>query len=100
MKLKANKKDSLGVQHYLGAAGKLVTFPKHFTIFTQGDSCDSVLYLKDGIVKLSLTNESGKEAVIAFIGRRRFSWRGLHQQRRSKTHGDGHDDVSDNRYRD
>ena len=44
-----------------------MTFPKQFTIFTQGDSCDSVLYLKDGIVKLSLTNENGKEAVIALL---------------------------------
>jgi len=67
MKRKANKKDSLGVEHYLGAAGKLVTFPKQRTIFTQGDSGDSVFYLKDGIVKLSLTNETGKEAVIALM---------------------------------
>ena len=67
MKRKANKKDSFGVQHYLGAAGKLVTFPKQRTIFTQGDSADSVFYLKDGIVKLSLTNETGKEAVIALL---------------------------------
>ena len=68
MKRKTNKKDSLGVQPYLGAAGKLVTFPKQRTIFTQGDSGDSVFYLKDGVVKLSLTNETGKEAVIALLG--------------------------------
>jgi CRP/FNR family cyclic AMP-dependent transcriptional regulator len=67
MKRKANKKDSLGIQHYLGAAGKLVTFPKQGTIFTQGDSGESVFYLKDGVVKLSLTNETGKEAVIALL---------------------------------
>jgi CRP/FNR family transcriptional regulator, cyclic AMP receptor protein len=67
MKRKARKNGSLDVQHYLGAAGKLVTFPKQRTIFTQGDSGDSVFYLKDGVVKLSLTNESGKEAVIALL---------------------------------
>jgi CRP/FNR family transcriptional regulator, cyclic AMP receptor protein len=33
-------------------------------IFTQGDSGDSIFYLKDGVVKLSLTNATGKEAVI------------------------------------
>src|ERR1700737_4032481 len=66
MKRKASKR-SLGVQHYLGAAGKLVKFPKKRTIFTQGDSGDSVFYLRDGIVKLSLTNEAGKEAVIALL---------------------------------
>src|SRR6202163_4521165 len=67
MKRKARKNGSLDVQHYLGAAGKLVTFPKQRTIFTQGDSGDSVFYLKDGVVKLSLTNETGKEAVIALL---------------------------------
>jgi CRP/FNR family transcriptional regulator, cyclic AMP receptor protein len=67
MKRKVRKNGSLDVQHYLGAAGKLVTFPKQRTIFTQGDSGDSVFYLKDGVVKLSLTNESGKEAVIALL---------------------------------
>ena len=67
MKRKANKKDTLGAHQYLGAAGKLVNFPKQRTIFTQGDSGNSVFYLKDGIVKLSLTNQSGKEAVIALL---------------------------------
>jgi len=42
MKRKANKNDSLGVQDYLGTAGKVVTFPKKRTIFAQGDSGDSV----------------------------------------------------------
>jgi CRP/FNR family cyclic AMP-dependent transcriptional regulator len=67
MKRKANKKDSLDIRNCLGAAGKFVTFPKQRTIFTQGDSADTVFYLKDGIVKLSLTNETGKEAVIALL---------------------------------
>jgi CRP-like cAMP-binding protein len=67
MKRKARKTGSLDVQHYLGAAGKLVKFPTKRTIFTQGDSATSVFYLKDGIVKLSLTNETGKEAVIALL---------------------------------
>jgi len=67
MKRKANKKDSIDIQNCLGAAGKFVTFPKQRTIFTQGDSADTVFYLKDGIVKLSLTNETGKEAVIALL---------------------------------
>jgi CRP/FNR family cyclic AMP-dependent transcriptional regulator len=57
----------LDIQNCLGAAGKFVTFPKQSTIFTQGDSADTVFYLKDGIVKLSLTNETGKEVVIALL---------------------------------
>jgi CRP/FNR family cyclic AMP-dependent transcriptional regulator len=67
MKHKAHKNSPLGGEYYLGAAGKLVTFPKTQTIFTQGDSGDSVFYLKDGIIKLSLTNETGKEAVVALL---------------------------------
>jgi hypothetical protein len=53
MKGKASKKGSLDVRHYLGAAGRLVKFPKKRTIFTQGDSGDSVFYLRDGIVIFS-----------------------------------------------
>jgi CRP/FNR family cyclic AMP-dependent transcriptional regulator len=67
MKRKPNKQDSLDVQHYLGAAVKLVTFPKRRRIFSQGDSAGTVFYLKDGVVKLSLTNETGKEAVLALL---------------------------------
>ena len=67
MKRKTPKKSSCAIEHYLGASGKFVTFPKKRTIFTQGDSGNSVFYLKDGIVKLSLTNEAGKEAVIALL---------------------------------
>jgi CRP/FNR family transcriptional regulator, cyclic AMP receptor protein len=67
MKRIARKSGSLDVQQYLGAAGKLVRFPKQRTIFTQGDSADSVFYLKDDVVKLSLTNETGKETVTALM---------------------------------
>jgi CRP/FNR family cyclic AMP-dependent transcriptional regulator len=67
MKRKTSKKSLHAIEHYLGVAGKVVTFPKKRTIFTQGDSGTSVFYLKDGIVKLSLTNETGKEAVIALL---------------------------------
>jgi CRP-like cAMP-binding protein len=67
IKRKASRKSSLDLQHYLGAVGKLVKFAQKRTIFTQGASGDSVFYLKDGIVKLSLTNEPGKEAVIALL---------------------------------
>jgi CRP/FNR family cyclic AMP-dependent transcriptional regulator len=52
---------------YLGAAGRLVAFPKKRIIFRQGDSGQSVFYLKDGVVKLSVTNQSGKEAVVALL---------------------------------
>jgi CRP/FNR family cyclic AMP-dependent transcriptional regulator len=67
MKRKATGKSSSDVQRYLGAAGKFVKFAQKRTMFTQGDSGGSVFYLKDGVVRLSLTNETGKEAVIALL---------------------------------
>jgi CRP-like cAMP-binding protein len=36
-------------------------------IFCQGDVCDSVLYLREGAVKLSVLSRSGKEAVVAIL---------------------------------
>jgi CRP-like cAMP-binding protein len=38
------------------------------TIFTQGDPASSVLYIQEGAVKLTVINESGKEAVLAVLG--------------------------------
>ena len=67
MKRKATRKSSSDVQRYLGAGGNFVKFAQKRTIFTQGDSGDSVFCLKDGVVKLSLTNETGKEAVIPLL---------------------------------
>jgi CRP/FNR family cyclic AMP-dependent transcriptional regulator len=47
---------------------KLVAnFEKAQTIYSQGESCSSVLYIKTGRVKLSATSEDGKEAAIAIL---------------------------------
>src|SRR6185436_11562166 len=37
-------------------------------IFTQGDHCDSVMYIRNGGVKLSVISKSGREAVVAMLG--------------------------------
>lgn len=42
------------------------------TIFWQGDSADSVFFLRHGQVKLSVTSQQGKEAIIAVLGRDEF----------------------------
>jgi CRP/FNR family transcriptional regulator, cyclic AMP receptor protein len=42
-------------------------FAKGETVYSQGGFCSSVLYIKSGIVKLSATNEDGKEAAIAIL---------------------------------
>jgi len=45
----------------------VANFEKAQTIYSQGESCSSVLYIKTGRVKLSATSEDGKEAAIAIL---------------------------------
>ena len=37
-------------------------------IFTQGETCEHVLYIQSGGVKLSVLSKTGKEAVVAMLG--------------------------------
>jgi CRP/FNR family transcriptional regulator, cyclic AMP receptor protein len=45
----------------------VVTFPKRLTIFAQGDSADSVFYIQNGKVKLTVVATNGKEATIGIL---------------------------------
>jgi CRP/FNR family transcriptional regulator, cyclic AMP receptor protein len=48
--------------------GRTITaFPKKQTIFAQGDSSDTVFYIKDGKVKLTVVSKNGKEATIGVL---------------------------------
>jgi CRP/FNR family cyclic AMP-dependent transcriptional regulator len=38
------------------------------TVFSQGDPAKNVMYIQEGGVKLSVVNETGKEAVLAILG--------------------------------
>jgi CRP-like cAMP-binding protein len=58
------------VDKYLRTAGlarKVVDYRKRQTIFYQGSACQSVLYLQRGRVKLTVTSDVGREAVIAIL---------------------------------
>ena len=68
---KVNKKTAFNAQRFLDSAGvarKLVEFQVKATIFAQGDSAKSVMYIQKGRVKLSVVNATGKEAVVAVLG--------------------------------
>ena len=55
---------------YLNSAGirrKLATYSKDQIIFVQGDPSRSVLYLRSGLVKITVKSPYGKEAVIAIL---------------------------------
>jgi CRP/FNR family transcriptional regulator, cyclic AMP receptor protein len=53
--------------HAAGVVGKVAEYGEGDTIFSQGDLCVSVLYLQDGLVKLSVLSTTGKEAVVAML---------------------------------
>jgi CRP/FNR family transcriptional regulator, cyclic AMP receptor protein len=65
------KKLAFDLQSFLDTAGvarKIVEFKKKETIFSQGDPGQNVLYIQTGAVRLSVVNETGKEAVVAVLG--------------------------------
>lgn len=68
---KPNGKNAFNAQDFLDSAGvarKVVEFRKKETIFSQGDSSKNVLYIQKGRVRLSVVNETGKQAVVAVLG--------------------------------
>jgi CRP/FNR family cyclic AMP-dependent transcriptional regulator len=67
-----SKKDRpFDAQVFLESAGlgkRVVSYAGKDIIFSQGDPCDSVMYLRTGRVQLSVLSHSGKEAIIATLG--------------------------------
>ena len=58
-------------QAFLDSAGlskTIAEYARDETIFTQGDSCDHVMYIQSGGVKLSVLSKTGREAVVAMLG--------------------------------
>ena len=51
-----------------GISRKIVDYERADAIFTQGDSCDHVMYIQKGAVKLSVLSKAGREAVVAMLG--------------------------------
>ncbi len=73
---RSRKKTSLGspafdVKLFLDSAGlgrKVGKFRGRETVFAQGDPAKNVMYIQEGGVKLTVVNETGKEAVVAILG--------------------------------
>jgi len=74
--LRSRKKASLrspafDVKLFLDSAGlgrKVGKFRGKETVFAQGDVAKNVMYIQEGGVKLTVVNETGKEAVVAILG--------------------------------
>jgi CRP/FNR family cyclic AMP-dependent transcriptional regulator len=60
--------DPLVYLESVGASRKVQEFGKKQRIFSQGEPAESVIYIQKGSVKLTVVNESGKEAVVAIFG--------------------------------
>lgn len=71
-KLKNNRNgDSFNAQDFLDTAGvarKVSEYRRNESIYSQGDAAETVMYVQNGGVKLSVVNGSGREAVVAMFG--------------------------------
>jgi CRP-like cAMP-binding protein len=70
-KVKSKEKPAFDAQAFLDSAGvsrKVTEFKKKQAVFSQGDPAKDDLYIQEGAVRLSVVNETGKEAVVAVLG--------------------------------
>src|SRR5271168_1759700 len=51
-----------------GVSRKITQYRRNESVYTQGDGAESVMYVQQGGVKLTVVNGSGKEAVVAMFG--------------------------------
>ena len=73
--MKATKKPPFNVNKFLATVdgGKTISnYGKNQAIFSQGDAADSVFYIRDGKVKVTVRSDQGKEAVVAIHGKADF----------------------------
>jgi CRP-like cAMP-binding protein len=69
--MESKQKGTFKVQAFLDSAGvarTIVEYRRAGVIFTQGDPCESVMYIQKGAVRLSVLSHSGKEAIVAVLG--------------------------------
>jgi len=62
---------AFNVEAFLGSAGvarRIVDYRRTEVIFTQGEPCQSVLYIQRGGVRLSVLSKAGREAIVAMLG--------------------------------
>jgi CRP/FNR family transcriptional regulator, cyclic AMP receptor protein len=73
--MKATKKRPFNVNKFLATVDggrTLAAYGKNQTVFAQGDAADSVFYIRDGKVKVTVRSDQGKEAVVGIHGKGDF----------------------------
>ena len=66
----ARKKRAFNPMEFLATIGegrKVVPFPKKQAIFAQGDAADSIFYIQEGKVRLTVVSQIGKEATLGIL---------------------------------
>jgi CRP/FNR family cyclic AMP-dependent transcriptional regulator len=86
----SKKKPAFDPRIFLSKVGRGRTigqYRKDQIVFSQGDAADSVFFIEQGQVKVTVISEQGKEAVIAILGTGEFCGEGClaGQQRRMAT---------------
>lgn len=69
--IKAKKRQPFDTKLFLSHIGKgrsITVHRKNRRIFAQGDPADSLFYIQEGKVKLTVVSQQGKEAVVALLG--------------------------------
>jgi CRP/FNR family transcriptional regulator, cyclic AMP receptor protein len=51
-----------------GVARTMMEFRTKETLFSQGDTCNNIMYVQKGEVKISVVSRTGKEAVVGMLG--------------------------------
>jgi CRP/FNR family transcriptional regulator, cyclic AMP receptor protein len=77
--MKRKKKKPFDPKAFLANAngGRTISqYRKNQIVFSQGDLADSVFYIHDGKVKLTVISEQGKEAIVAVLGSDEFCGEG------------------------
>jgi len=68
----ARRFDSQSFLATVGAGRYMVKYQPNQVVFRQGDPADSVCYIKDGKIQITVVSEHGKEGVIAMLGAGEF----------------------------
>jgi len=64
---RAPRLKSAGVVDWTGVPAERAEYAPEAMIFTQGDPATSVMYVEEGVVRLSVLSHAGKEAVVAVL---------------------------------
>jgi CRP/FNR family transcriptional regulator, cyclic AMP receptor protein len=65
------KSRSFDARAFLESAGlgkRVVMYARGNVIFSQGDPCDSVMYIRTGAIQLSVLSHAGREAIVGTLG--------------------------------